>query len=62
VEVGDGKAVGESTGVDVSVMVGVSVGAIEAVAGILVKAVSGNDNWPGGTQLVRIIIKMMKNN
>jgi hypothetical protein len=47
-------------GVAVSVIVGVWDGAIVLVGGTLVKALSGNDSWPDGTQLERINIKVMK--
>jgi hypothetical protein len=53
VEVGDGNGVCESKGVVVCVMVGESVGDGVTVGGISVKAVSGRDNCPEGTQAER---------
>jgi len=60
VDVGDGKGVGDSNGVDVCVIVGDSVGDGVTVGGISVNALSGKDNCPDGTQADRITINEKK--
>ena len=54
VEVGEGKRVGDNTGVVVSVIVGDKLGEGVVVGGKSVNTLSGKVNWPEGTQAVRM--------